>query len=245
MPASPEALPLGPGVGIIKHHPSGLIALDKPPGILSHPNGPEDLTRSLLNTPYDDARECYTLPDGQDIHLIHRLDSPTSGVILLSTDAALAVDLRRSFLTRDVKKTYLALVFGVPRRRQELWEDHLQIKRDGSQLRTQASSKGEPASCDMRQLQIITGVPVLTLLELTPHTGRTHQLRVQCQKRRLPIVGDTTYGDFAKNRTFAQKSSQPRLFLHASSITIQLGKPFTTGTFTASSPTPKAFLKPR
>jgi 23S rRNA-/tRNA-specific pseudouridylate synthase len=97
----------------------------------------------------------------------------------------------------------------------------------------------------MRQLQIITGVPVLTLLELTPHTGRTHQLRVQCQKRRLPIVGDTTYGDFAKNRTFSQKSSSNRLFLHASSISIQLGKPFTTGTFTASSPTPKAFLKPR
>jgi tRNA pseudouridine65 synthase len=245
VPVPPEALPLGPGVVVIKHHPSGLLALDKPAGVLSHPNGPEDISRSLLHAPYDPSRECYQLSDGSDAHLIHRLDSPTSGVILLATNAALATELRRRFLTRSVQKTYLALVFGVARRRQELWEDHLQVRRDASQLRTLASSQGESASCDMRQLQIVTGVPVLSLLELTPHTGRTHQLRVQCQKRRLPIVGDTTYGDFAKNRVFTQKTGHTRLFLHAASISIQLEKPFQPGTFTASSPTPAAFLKPR
>lgn len=245
MPVSPEALPLGPGVVVLKHHATGIIALDKPAGILSHPNGPEDESRSLLTAPYDAGRECYQLPDGTEAHLIHRLDSPTSGVILLASDAKVASDLRRRFLTREVEKTYLALVFGVPRRRQELWQDNLHIRREHGQLRTQAGRSGEAAACDMRQVQIITGVPVLTLLELSPHTGRTHQLRVQCQKRRLPIVGDTTYGDFAKNRAFAQKSGLNRLFLHAGKIRVPLQTRGRQDFFEAISTLPDSFLRPR
>lgn len=245
MPIRPEDLPLGPGVKLLKHHASGIVALDKPIGILSHPNGPEDEPRSLLTAPYDEQRECYLLSGGGEAHLIHRLDSPTSGVILIATDATLAAELRRRFLTHAVEKTYLALVFGVPRRRQECWQDQLQIKREGSQLRTQTGRTGDPAACDMHQLQIITGVPVLTLLELSPHTGRTHQLRVQCQKRRLPIVGDSTYGDFAKNRAFAQKTGHHRLFLHASRVMIPLLGRSGHDRFEAESPIPPAFLKPR
>jgi tRNA pseudouridine65 synthase len=245
VPASSESLPLGPGVVVLKHHPAGLFALEKPPGVLSHPNAPEDADRSLLRAPYDNARECYLLPNGGEAHLIHRLDSPTSGVILVATDSALAAELRSRFYTRDVKKTYLALVFGVPRRHQELWEDRLQMKKEGGQLRTHSRENGDSATCEMRQLQIITGVPILTLLELTPHTGRTHQLRVQCQKRRLPIVGDTTYGDFTKNRSFARKGSQARLFLHAASISIPLPFAAKPNLFTASSPTPREFQRPR
>lgn len=245
MPVSPEALPLGPGVVVLKHHASGVIALDKPAGILSHPNGPEDEGRSLLTAPYDEGRECYQLPDGTEAHLIHRLDSPTSGVILIARDAKLAADIRRLFLTREVAKTYLALVFGVPRRRQELWQDHLHFRREHGQLRTQTGRSGEAAACDMRQVQIFTGVPVLSLLELSPHTGRTHQLRVQCQKRRLPIVGDTTYGDFTKNRAFAQKTGLNRLFLHASKIRVPLQTRGGKETFEAVSTVPEDFIKPR
>jgi 23S rRNA-/tRNA-specific pseudouridylate synthase len=232
-------------VGIIKQHPSGIIALDKPAGLLSHPNEPSETHRSLLNAPYDDSLECYLLPDGSQAHLIHRLDSPTSGVILLATNAALATDLRQRFLTHAVEKTYHALVFGVTRRRQELWQDQLQIKREGGQLRTQASRHGEAATCDMRQLRIITGIPVLSLIELSPHTGRTHQLRVQCQKRRLPIVGDSTYGDFAKNRQFTQKTGQHRLFLHASHILVPLKTRTGMELFEATAPLPVEFEKPR
>ena len=245
MPLAPESLPLGPGVVVIKHHPSGIIALNKPAGLLSHPNEPSDSPRSLLNAPYDEASECYLLPDGNEAHLIHRLDSPTSGVILLATNAALATDLRRRFLTREVDKTYTALVFGVPRRRQDLWHDQLHVKRDGGHLRTQTSRQGESAACEMRQLRIITGVPVLTVIELSPHTGRTHQLRVQCQKRGLPIVGDATYGDFAKNRLFIQKSGSPRLFLHASEIRVPIKTGKGQERFDAIAPLPPEFEKPR
>ena len=60
-----------------------------------------------------------------------------------------------------------------------------------------------------------TAAQPLALLELKPRTGRTHQLRVQCARRQLPIVGDQTYGDFRKNREFAKVARTKRLFLHS------------------------------
>jgi 23S rRNA-/tRNA-specific pseudouridylate synthase len=54
------------------------------------------------------------------------------------------------------------------------------------------------------------------LIKLEPRTGRSHQLRVQCAKRHLPIVGDQTYGDFTRNRAFAKQAGTKRLFLHSS-----------------------------
>lgn len=59
----------------------------------------------------------------------------------------------------------------------------------------------------------------MALLELRPGTGRTHQLRIQCANRGLPIVGDRTYGDFTKNRNSKVES----LFLHAESIELAQG----------------------
>jgi 23S rRNA-/tRNA-specific pseudouridylate synthase len=64
-------------------------------------------------------------------------------------------------------------------------------------------------------LRAVRGPQPLALLELKPHTGRTHQLRVQCAKRQLPIIGDQTYGDFRKNREFAKAAKTKRLFLHS------------------------------
>jgi 23S rRNA-/tRNA-specific pseudouridylate synthase len=67
----------------------------------------------------------------------------------------------------------------------------------------------------MRLLRRRTAPPPITLLKLEPRTGRSHQLRVQCALRRLPIVGDATYGDFARNREFAKATGLKRLFLHS------------------------------
>ncbi len=247
IPPSPHPpLPLGPGVAVLAHHPDGLIALDKPSGILTHPNDrPDETARSLLAAPYDTAAECYLLPDDRRAYLLHRLDSATSGVVLIATDAALAAAIKDAFLGRAVEKTYLALVFGLPRHRKEVWQDHLQITRVAGKLRTVSAREGELAVSDMRHLQTVTGTPILSLLELRPRTGRTHQLRVQCQKRRLPIAGDATYGDFAKNRAFAKATGHQRLFLHAQRIALTLTYKGTPLRFAAVSPVPEIFRKPR
>ncbi len=245
VPVHPASLPLGPGVTVLGHHPDGVVALDKPPGLLSHPNKPADTTRSLLAAPYESGAECYLLPDGARAHLLHRLDSATSGVVLLATDDALATAIKKSFQERAVQKTYLALVFGVPRQRQESWQDHLQVRRSSDRLRVSNDRDGDTASTGMRLLRTFNGTPVLSLLELTPHTGRTHQLRVQCGKRRLPIVGDATYGDFAKNRTFTKAGGAARLFLHAREVIVNCRYRGRDWRFQATSPASAEFERPR
>lgn len=246
MPLSPDALPLGPGVVILDHHPFGLVALAKPPGVLSHPNRPEDQPRSLLTCPYEEAGERFLLPSGASAYLLHRLDSATSGVVLLATDSDLAALVKKSFHERAVEKTYLALVFGHLRRPQETWHDHLQVHRGGNRLRVRPDAReGNAASTRIRLLRTFSGTPLLSLVELTPYTGRTHQLRVQCGKRRLPIVGDATYGDFSKNRAFVKAGGEDRLFLHASRVTLQLRHRGQDLRFMALAPTPPAFEQPR
>jgi tRNA pseudouridine65 synthase len=81
----------------------------------------------------------------------------------------------------------------------------------------------------------------VSLIRLEPRTGRSHQLRVQCAKRGLPIVGDRTYGDFAANRGFAKRGGPRRLFLHA----LEIGFEYKLGgreyAFSAEAPLPAEF----
>ena len=213
MPAAAPDLPLGKGVRVIRHDARGLLALDKPAGLLSHPNEPGDAARSLVHAAYDHRRECYEWPGGQ-LFLLNRLDSATSGVILAAMTEALAQTVREQFETREIEKTYLALVFGVPRTARQSWADRLDVQRSGGSIRTSGSGHLESRT-DMRLIKTIPGSVTVSLIELRPRTGRSHQLRVQCQRRHLPIVGDATYGDFAKNRAFTRATGAKRLFLHS------------------------------
>jgi len=77
----------------------------------------------------------------------------------------------------------------------------------------------------------------MSLLQLEPKTGRTHQLRIQCSQRNLPIVGDRTYGDFEKNRLFAKGTGQEGMFLHAERVKV----PFRGNDWTVHVPVPPHF----
>lgn len=81
----------------------------------------------------------------------------------------------------------------------------------------------------------------LSLLRLEPHTGRSHQLRVQCARRRLPIVGDQTYGDFARNREFARRTGLKRLFLHSLATSFTYDWQGRACSFAAEAPLPADF----
>ena len=84
-------------------------------------------------------------------------------------------------------------------------------------------------------------VPPLALLRLEPKTGRSHQLRVQCAKRRLPIVGDGTYGDFPDNRAFAKRTGSKRLFLHSHETSFNYDFGGRSHAFKAIAPLPPEF----
>ena len=233
-------LPLHPGCRLLTSHPAGLWAVDKAEGVMSHPNRDAERPQALLNLPYDATRECFA--EG-DIcwYLLNRLDAPTSGVILLADNEPLARAVWLAFAEHDVEKTYAALVKGIPVRPQERWQDHLQTGKGGGGVRTRVLQGRPNAFTEVEIKQTGEGPPARSLLLLRPGTGRTHQLRVQCASRRLPIVGDATYGDFAFNREARRRWGTGRLFLHSWRTRLELEFKGSRLRFASESPLPEAF----
>jgi 23S rRNA-/tRNA-specific pseudouridylate synthase len=268
-PSIPDVqnLPLGPGVRLIAHDANGLAALDKPAGVLSHPNDRADEPRSLLHARYVRDGEYYEWyyewisqergpetgnalppsppppPSSRRLWLLNRLDSATSGAILVCADGDLAREIRALFLRKQIRKVYHALVFGIPSQARQIWRDRLAVQKKGGVIRT-GTGGNIPSESHMTVLRQQRSVPFpLALLELEPRTGRSHQLRVQCASRRLPIVGDATYGDFAANRAIAKKHGLKRLCLHSHETAFDYEWRGRTHTFRATAPTPPEFLR--
>jgi tRNA pseudouridine65 synthase len=176
-------------------------------------------------------------------------------VILGATTPALAAAVRELFRTKHVHKVYQALVFGRPLAPEAVWKDRLQVQKRGAQIRTHGrpvqvpgrAPVGIPAETHLRVLRLHRapvgpGLPPVALLELTPKTGRSHQLRVQCAQRDLPIVGDATYGDFGANRAYARLDGPARLCLHSHHTRFSYNWQGRAREFTATAPTPPELL---
>ena len=240
-----ESLPLGPGVERLEHDANGLLALNKPAGVLSHPNQRGDEPRSLLTARYDLESQCYVWESsGRPVRLwlLNRLDGATSGVILAAASANLAATIREHFARKQVRKVYHALVFGKPAERLQMWRDLLAVQKKGAQIRTTAKAGNMPAVTQFSFVQAFQGAFSTSLVKLEPQTGRSHQLRVQCAKRNLPIVGDQTYGDFGMNRAFAKATDEKRLFLHSSETGFNYAFEGRSWKFRAQAPLPKSFV---
>lgn len=240
------SLPLGHGVKLVQRDPNGLTAFDKPAGVLSHPNERGDEPRSLLNARYEKEGEFFEwqAPGAAEplrLWLLNRLDSATSGVILAAASAELAAEIRAHFKRKQVRKIYQALVFGVPRQPAEVWRDLLAVEKRGGKIRTAANAGNVPAESRMSVVRTGKNEPRVALIRLEPRTGRSHQLRVQCAKRGLPIVGDQTYGDFKKNREFAKLARTKRLFLHSLETSFDYEFRGKRHAFAAHAPLPEEF----
>jgi 23S rRNA-/tRNA-specific pseudouridylate synthase len=240
-----ETLPLRAEVRLLARDANGLAAFDKPAGVLSHPNESQDEARSLLTCRYDKESQRFTWrnPEGAERHLwlLNRLDSATSGVILTAANEKLALVIREHFAKKQVRKVYNALVFGHAHTKKEVWRDFLAVNKKGGQVRT-ATLGNIPSETHFEVIRHTQRTFSTSLIRLEPRTGRSHQLRVQCAKRHLPIIGDQTYGDFALNREFAKANKTKRLFLHSleTAFTYEFaGQKFA---FKASAPLPPEFL---
>ncbi len=244
VPDCRDDLPLGRGVAVIARDANGVLALSKPAGVLSHPNTAGGDARALLTCPYEDGPECYVWPGaaGADcrLWLLNRLDSATSGVILAAANERVALAIRRQFVRRQVHKRYQALVFGRPRAASEVWHDRLAVEKRGGTIRTRAAGN-VPAEARCLVLAQRPVVPPLALVQLEPRTGRSHQLRVQCARHGLPIVGDQTYGDFRLNREFARAAGSKRLFLHSLETRFSYELDGRVFSFAATAPLPDEF----
>ncbi|MBD5780576.1 RNA pseudouridine synthase [Pelagicoccus sp. NFK12] len=216
-PATAKRLPWARGVKLLDCDANGLLAVEKPAGVLSHPNKKGDREKALLNARYDESQQAYRILDTEGevvstVYLLNRLDSATSGIVLLSLVEDTARSVLKAFEEKKVKKTYQALVFGAPRGGPLVWKDRISVRKAQGGLRA-STGGGLSAETKLAKVEPMGGMPPIARLTLQPITGRTHQLRIQTSKRHVPIVGDRTYGDFQKNKLAAKKGMK-RLCLH-------------------------------
>jgi RluA family pseudouridine synthase len=126
------------------------------------------------------------------LRFVHRLDAETTGVVLFGRSLGAVTALSKLFEQRSVRKSYLAVVVGVPK--SETWVSRQPLEEFGKapvKMRV-AKGEGKPAETRFRVLQRNGD---LTLLEAEPVTGRTHQIRVHLAAENLPILGDPLYGN--------------------------------------------------
>ena len=240
-----ETLPLGRDVKVLHRDAQGLVAFDKPAGLLSHPNQTSDEVRSLLMCRYDTAGQCFSwkAENGsiRRLWLLNRLDGATSGVILCAATELLARAIKEQFAKKQVRKNYCALVFGKPAEKAVMWRDLVAVSRKGGTVRTQAMAGNIPALTKFQFIKHTQAAFSTSLIRLEPQTGRSHQLRVQCAKRHMPIIGDQTYGDFGLNRSFAKSFGTKRLFLHSLETHFSYEFEGKTHEFKANAPLPPEF----
>jgi 23S rRNA pseudouridine1911/1915/1917 synthase len=189
------------------------FVVDKPAGMLTQ--GDISGEPNLLDQAREDLRARYQKPGNVYVGLVHRLDRPVSGVLLLAKTSKAASRLSEQFREGRVAKVYLAIVEGGPAAEEGEWYDLLRKDSERNVVETMppGSSGGKGARL---AYSVLERAGRSTLLELRPRTGRSHQLRVQLASRGLPIVGDRKYG---ARSTIRASDGGPRIALHARELT--------------------------
>lgn len=197
-----------------------LVAVHKPAGLLVH------------RSPIDRHETRFALQEVRDllgcrVYPVHRLDKPTSGVLVFALDPATARSLGDAFAGGLADKTYLAVTRGIVP--PEGIIDHpLSAEPDRLDSAKSSPAAPQPAVTAFRrlaeaELPVATGrhaTSRYSLAELSPRTGRRHQLRRHMKHIFHPIIGDTTYGEGRHNRFFRQELGCGRLLLHAAELSL-------------------------
>ena len=183
-----------------------LIAVNKPTGLLVH--------RGIGKDPVTLVDQMRTHLQAPKVHPIHRLDRATSGVVLFAKTPEVAKILAGSFAQFQVTKHYLALVRGIikpesghidyPVPKTPRGQDRVEAR--SSWWRIHHTEQTEPRE--------------VSLVHVTPHTGRAHQIRRHLRHLHHPLIGDSTFGKGALNRAFAANYGLVRLALHAHTLLI-------------------------
>jgi 23S rRNA pseudouridine1911/1915/1917 synthase len=227
--AQPEEIPLD-----ILHEDDDVLVLNKAPGIVVHPSaGHEEHT--LVNALLHHCRGRLSGIGGvARPGIVHRLDKDTSGCLVVARHDQAHQALAEQFANRTAHKTYLAVVCGaVPRPEGEI---RASITRHPSHRKRMAAGTGEGRDA-WTSYRVAEKLHHATLLELTLHTGRTHQIRVHCQHIGFPVAGDESYGPRATKRlTELTGYVPPRVLLHAHRLAFIHPRTHRKRTFTAPWP---------
>lgn len=189
-----------------------LAVVDKPAGVAVHGGSGVAGAETLLPLLAEAGLDGYAPA--------HRIDRETSGCLLVARPEV-AEALRRTFVAKAVEKRYLALCQG------QLGQPAGRIDApllrgdptapDVGRHKVVVDPAGRPA---MTRYRMVSGWVQATLVELTPETGRTHQLRVHLAHLGHPLAGDRRYGSEPFNRLLARRYGLTRLFLHAAALSL-------------------------
>jgi len=193
----------------ILHQDNHCLAVDKPAGLLSQGDTTGDPSVDEEVRAY--LKAAHAKPGNVYVGLVHRLDRPTSGVLLLARTSKGASRLSEQFRSGQVAKTYLAVVEGTWLDDSGEWEDWL-LKDERTNVVVSVSPETAGAQRSNVAYRVVDRRAGRLAIELRPTTGRGHQLRVQLASRGLPIVGDRKYG---ARSTLMALDGRPRIALHA------------------------------
>ncbi|MFT2660387.1 RluA family pseudouridine synthase [Helicobacter pylori] len=209
-------------------------AFNKPPQVYTHPKG-YFYHESLL--------DCIQSHFSKNAHPAHRLDYETSGLVLAGKTLQSAKDLKALFMQKKVKKTYLALVHGLVDKNIIIDKPILtpqNIQKD-LRIKSKISPLGKPSITLVEPLSYNLSLDI-SLLKITPLTGRTHQIRLHLSSVNHRIVGEGLYGVIDENaREYLQlkrENNAPLLMLHSSSLEFE----FKGAIYKITSPMPKRFM---
>jgi len=195
----------------IVYEDTNLLVLNKPSGISMHKTHENDQRTSIADLLLERYPSLRTV--GEDPlrpGIVHRLDKETSGLVLVAKDNETFSYLKGLFQNRQIQKTYIALVYGVPKNAHGVIEAAL--GKIGTKQTTQLTGKRILKERDaVTEYNILQQFAQYALLEVSPKTGRTHQIRVHLKSIGHPIVGDPLYGP----RKHKLPAGLTRLFLHA------------------------------
>ena len=208
---APEPLPLP-----ILYEDSDLVVVDKPAGMVVHPAAGH-ARGTLVNALLHHVSDLSGVGGEARPGIVHRLDRGTSGLMVVAKHDAAHIELARQFHDREVEKEYVALVWGVVQAGRRIDEpigrDRINRKKMSARAR-----RGREAVT-----RIVHAEPIgraLTLVSVTIHTGRTHQIRVHLSGIGHPVVGDSLYGGL-RRRVPGQLRAVTHLerpFLHAARL---------------------------
>jgi len=209
VPEEAPALVAQPELALrVLHEDAHLVAVDKAPGMPSHPLRPGE-TGTVANALVARYPECAAAgEDPREGGLVHRLDLETSGVLLAARDRATWDAVRALFTTRAVDKRYWALTAG-PIAEQGVID--LPLRHRGEARMEPAADGGEPGREAVTEVRVLARQGDLALVEVRILTGVQHQIRAHLAAIGAPVMGDALYGG-------RPCPGLPRIFLHAHAL---------------------------
>lgn len=179
-------------IPLVLYEDNHLLAIHKPPTMPSQ--GDESGDMNAVDWAKSFLREKYNKPGNVYVGLLHRLDRPVGGVMLLAKTSKAAGRVSKLFQSRKIEKVYHAVVHGKPRVDAGQLEHHLR-QLEGKNIMRAQSKPGQNTKKATLSYRVLKQKGGLCLLEVRPSTGRKHQIRVQLAKMGCGIVGDVKYAE--------------------------------------------------